>query len=258
MKKFLHTLILIICFIIFCFSAWQLYSIWQEYHAGDEIYDSIKDQVSLPETETRPDSHAKSQKEETSGYSIPDALVDLDSLKEINEDTIGWIRIPDTSIDYPVLQAEDNERYLHQTITGETNKAGCIFADYRVEKPFQEANTLIYGHNLLNGKMFSSLMEYEDKIWWESHPLIYIQTEQSVLAYEIYACYRTSDSSRTYTFGMETETEDYQNYLSYSLNHALYDTGIQPENSEQTLTLSTCTNDADTERFIVHARKIIP
>lgn len=263
MKKFLQNLALIFCIVVFCLSVWNLFGIWQEYHAGDEIYDSVREQASLSKTKNPADpsteaSNLSDETSETSDPSIPASLVDLNSVKEINEDTIGWIQIPDTSIDYPILQAEDNDQYLRRTITGESNKAGSIFADYRVEKPFEEANTLIYGHNLLNGKMFSNLMKYEEKDWWEEHPLVYIQTEDSVLTYEVYACYRTRDTSYTYTFGMETETGDYQNYLDYSLNHALYSTGIKPKNAEQTLTLSTCTNDQDTERFIVHARKITP
>lgn len=259
MKKFLNTLILIICIVVFCFSAWKLYGIWQEYHIGDEIYDSVKDQVSSDETNSPTKFQEKDNVEDdVSGFSIPDSLVDMDALKELNNDAIGWIQIPDTNIDYPILQAEDNERYLRRTITGESNKAGCIFTDYRIESPFKEANTLIYGHNLLNGKMFSNLMKYEDKSWWESHPLIYIQTEDGVLAYEIYSCYRTDDNSSTYTFGLETETEEYQVYLDYTIEQALYSTNIQPEYIKEILTLSTCTNDEDTERFIVHAQKITP
>lgn len=253
MKKIVHTFILLICIIVFCFSAWNLYCIWEEYHAGDEIYDSVKKQVSSSKAE--PDSQAESQGDDESS-SIPDSLVDLDSLKEINEDTIGWIQIPDTEIDYPILQAEDNERYLRRTITGESNKAGCIFADFRVKTPFKEANTLVYGHNLLNGKMFSNLMKYEEESWWESHPLIYIQTEDGVSAYEVYSCYRTQDDSQTYTFGLETETQEYLDYLNYSLKEALYSTGINPTYSDQILTLSTCTNEEETERFIVHARQV--
>ena len=263
MKRILQNLALALCLIVFGLSIWNLFHIWQEYHAGDQIYHSIKEQASLPETESAPASSPSTQADssepaETSDPSLPASLVDLDSVKEINEDTIGWIQIPDTNVDYPILQADDNEEYLRRTITGESNKAGSIFVDYRTKEPFREANTLIYGHNLLDGKMFANLMKYEEKDWWEEHPLIYIQTEESVQAYEVYSCYRTRDTSYTYTFGLETETEDYQNYLNYSLNRALYSTGIEPEDTEQTLTLSTCTNDQDTERFIVHARRTTP
>lgn len=248
MKKFPQTLLLTICIGVFCFSAWKLFGIWQEYHTGDEIYDSIQKEVSIRKDESissEPSSHENPEN---------DFLVDLSSLKEINPDTIGWIRIPGTSIDYPILQTGSNEDYLRTTITGETNKAGCIFADYRSEQPFYCANTIVYGHNLLNGKMFSDLMNYEDSSWYQDHPQVFIQTSDRVQIYEIYSCYRTAADSRTYTFGLKTSTEAYADYLENTIKQALYSTGIKPADTEQILTLSTCTNESETERFVVHAR----
>ncbi len=255
MRKILRTLLLFVCIAVFCFSAWNLFSIWQEYHAGDEIYDSIQKQISMPS----PGQNENNQSEtfhtgETNDYSVPDSLADLSALKEINPYSIGWIRIPDTNIDYPILQTDNNNDYLRRTITGEVNKAGCIFADYRSEEPFCSANTIIYGHNLLNGKMFSNLMKYEDPDWYEKHPYIYIQTSEAVQLYEIYSCYRTADNSETYTFGLKTGTEAYQDYLKRSVKLALYSTEIEPSAADQIITLSTCTNESEEERFVIHAR----
>lgn len=253
MKKFLQTLLLIICLGVFCFSAWKLYGIWQEYQEGDEIYNSIQEQVILPSSEDE-----DTDTSDSSGLTVPDALVDLTKLKEINSDTVGWIQIPDTTINYPILQGKDNNQYLRRTITGEYNKAGCIFVDSSIENPFYEANTLVYGHNLLNGKMFSDLTEYEDKDWYLQHPYIYIQIEDGVLVYQLYSCYRTNDSSSTYTIGMENDTDIFQSYLDETLQHALYTTDITPDSSDKILTLSTCTNDEEDERFVVHALLITP
>lgn len=255
MKKFFQTLILLLCIGVFCFSAWQLYCIWEEYHAGDEIYDSVQKEVSIPSSDEETDPL---QEDLASGdsheFRIPDSLVRMDVLQKINSDAIGWIRIPDTNINYPILQAKDNERYLRHTITGEYNKAGCIFVDFRSEDAFREANTIIYGHNLLNGKMFSNLMKYEKQDWYQDHPYIYIQTSEGVQVYEIYSCYRTLDSSQTYTFGLETDTEAFQEYLDETVDQALYSTGIKPDSSDRIVTLSTCTNETDEERFVVHGR----
>lgn len=251
MQKMFQSICLILCIAVFCFSAWKLFDIWQEYHAGDSIYDSIEKQVSsFPSEQEDPDSPTDS----SSGAAVPDTLADLTRLQEINSHAIGWIMIPDTNINYPILQTANNSDYLRKTITGEANKAGCIFADYRSEDPFHCANTVIYGHNLLNGKMFSDLMNYEDIDWYEEHPHIYIQTADGVLLYEVYSCYRTTDDSTVYTFGLETETEAYEDYLKTTLNQALYPTGISLLNTDQIITLSTCTNETDEERFVVHAR----
>ncbi len=259
-SKLMQRLLLIICAAIFCYSAWQLFQIWKEYQIGDQIYDDLKNQVSAdssrnpnhsPQSGSDADSNNKN-----SAYYIPEILVDMDSLLSINEDVIGWIQIPDTNIDYPILQGSDNDEYLRRTITGESNKAGCIFADSRCENPFQATTTLLHGHNLLNGKMFSNLMKYEEKSFWEKHPYILIQSKDNphVMVYEIYSCYRTSSDSTTYTFGLEENSDAYQNYLSNTIQHALYDTQIVLDTSDHILTLSTCTNEEETERFVVQAR----
>ncbi|MDD7388918.1 MAG: class B sortase [Lachnospiraceae bacterium] len=258
MKKFIQTLLLILCIGVFYYSAWQLYCIWQEYHAGDEIYDSVQEEVALPSSEQQEDSRSPQDEtvEDSSVLRIPDSLINLELLQQINSDAIGWIRIPDTNINYPILQAEDNKLYLRRTITGEYNKAGCIFVDCRTENAFQEANTIVYGHNLLNGKMFSNLMKYEDQDWYQEHPYVYIQTSDGVQVYEIYSCYRTWDSSPAYTFNLETGTDSFQDYLDETTNQSLYTTGIIPDSSDRIITLSTCTNESDDERFVVHGRLI--
>ena len=257
MKKTLQSFCLIICIAVFCFSVWKLFVIWQEYHAGDEIYDSIEKQVAIKQTDSSPAEPGQSEtpdRDDNIGVSVPDSLVNLEELKEINSHAIGWIMIPDTSINYPILQTANNNDYLRRTITGEDNKAGCIFADYRCADPFHSANTIVYGHNLLNGKMFSDLMNYEDENWYKEHPCIYIQTYDGVRVYEVYSCYRTADNSRTYTFGLKTETEFYENYLNQTLEQALYPTDITPLSSDQIITLSTCTTETAEQRFVVHAR----
>lgn len=255
MKKFLQTLLLLICIGVFCFSAWKLFCIWQEYHAGDEIYDSILQEVSIPSSGQNRDGQAEnSHTGNATDFPVPDSLADLSALKEINPYAIGWIRIPDTNIDYPVLQTDNNDDYLRRTITGESNKAGCIFVDYRSQEPFCSANTIVYGHNLLNGKMFSNLMKYEDQDWYREHTCILIQTSEEIQIYEVYSCYRTADNSETYTFGLETGTEAYRDYLERSVKLSLYSTGIEPADTDQILTLSTCTNESEEERFVVHAR----
>ena len=250
MKRFLQNLILVVCILVFCYSGFQLFRIWQEYRAGDQIYDSIKEQVSLPE-----ETESSAETADT-GLDVPKFLVNLDLLQQTNPDTIGWIEIPDTAINYPILQAEDNLKYLRRTITGEANKAGCIFVDYREEHPFAQASTIVYGHNLLNGKMFSNLMKYEDASFWKEHPYIYIQTGDGVQVYQIYSCYRCDEDSPVYSFGLEAETEVFGAYLNQTLDQAAYQTGITPGEKDSILTLSTCTNEYDTERFVVHGVRL--
>ncbi|MDO5409095.1 MAG: class B sortase [Lachnospiraceae bacterium] len=251
MKKFLQSLLLLICIAVFLFSAWKLYGIWKEYQAGDEIYNSIRKQASSPDSDSQ-SGHSSGQ-ENSLPKSTLDDLVNLNALLEINADTIGWIQIPDSAVNYPILQAGDNDKYLYRTITGESNKAGCIFADYRNQQPFADANTTVYGHNLLNGKMFNDLMNYEKKDWWKTHPDIYIQSENGTYLYQVYSCYRTIADSQAYEFNLQNNTEEFKNFLSWTLKQALYPTNCKPKPTDHIVTLSTCTNEEDKERFVVHA-----
>ena len=89
--------------------------------------------------------------------------VDFESLRESGPDIIGWLNLPDTVINYPVTQTDDNEYYLHHLYDGTYNKVGCLFADYENKADFSDRNTIIYGHNMRDGSMFAVLNEYDEQ-----------------------------------------------------------------------------------------------
>ena len=188
---------------------------------------------------------------------IEDALsyfsdCDFHALSSVNEEIIGWIVIPGTNISYPVCQHDDNQYYLEHTSQRESSLVGSIFADYRVDAPFEEYNTILYGHRLLNQTMFSSLKIYQKKESWEDHPYIYICTPDSIYVYEIYSAFRGDPEGISYDTGIHTE-EKKQAFIDYSLSCAEYDTGIIPTTEDSFLTLSTCTGTGHTQRMIIHS-----
>lgn len=261
MKKILYNTLFCILIVIFSFSAYKLYVLWNEYHTGDVIYENVLENVMRePVSEKNTESSEKSGTQEDmsdnqeKNHSDADIIsIDLPALQKINPDAIAWIQIPESAVSYPVLQAEDNDTYIRSTITGEYNKAGCIFVDCSVQNPFEDPNTIIYGHNLKNGKMFSDLMKYESEKWYQAHPVIYITTKDGVMRWQVYSCFRTSAYSDVYRVGMQYQTEEYKKYLKESVDAALYNTGVVPEEDGTVLVLSTCTNEEDTERFVVIA-----
>lgn len=266
---FIYRILSLICLLLMCLSAYQLFGIWKEYHEGDDVYSDLLSQLTKaddqasseppaskqenPQSED-PTESAKSDEDNSQSYTP----VDLNALAEINKDAYAWIAIPGTQVNYPILRSRDNEDYLRTTIDGKKLKAGSIFTDYRCKKPFEEANTIIYGHNLLNGAMFSSLINYKEESYLKAHPDIYIQTADGILIYEVYSCYITDENSETYSFHLETGSESYRKYLYMTQRSSLtlaFDEEITgPEQDEQIITLSTCTNHTDEERFVVHAR----
>ena len=259
MKRFLRYGLMALCLLTLCYSGWKLYSSYLEYKAGDDIYNALAEMVSPPGEEEIdipdliPDPEEESSHEEDSEEREPWYLADMEELLEINSDVVGWIRIIDSNINYPLLQAENNKAYLRTTITGEYNKCGCLFVDYRTEHPFKDAMTLIYGHNLLNDKMFGDLMKYEKSDWLKTHGYIFVQTlDNEVLVYQVYSCYRTTSNSDTYTTTLETGTESYSAYLNYTIENSQFVSELVPTNEDTIITLSTCTNTTSTGRFVVH------
>lgn len=111
--------------------------------------------------------------------------VDFESLKKVNEDIIGWIRVNALDISYPIAQSTNNDYYLHRTFERVDNFAGCIFMEYQNHSDFSDKNTIIYGHNMKNGSMFGTLRKfYEDEVY-EKAPYFWIYTPDKIYRYDI-------------------------------------------------------------------------
>lgn len=177
---------------------------------------------------------------------------DLAALREVNGDILGWIQIPGTKIDYPLLQGEDNEYYLKRTWKGHRNPVGSIFLETRNSPDFTDWNTIVYGHNMNNGTMFAALHRYKRQDFWEKNPYVYIVTDEGVLRYEVFSSYNAKVDSKTYGLSFH-QMQTRADFLAMALENSQIDTGIQPELTDRILTLSTCSGGEDTRR-VVHAR----
>ena len=174
-KKNKRTFVLeIICVIVFIYAASQLWMIFQDYQRASNEYDALAEQV-LIETEEKSDKNTeifnekKEQVKEQSildspyEYDIPSYSVDLLSVKAQNADTVGWIILPDSKINYPIVKSKDNTEYLTTTFEGQSSNSGAIFLDMYCESNFSNQNSIIYGHNMKNGSMFRALNNLTDK-----------------------------------------------------------------------------------------------
>ena len=179
--------------------------------------------------------------------------ISLAALREVNPDVTGWIRIPETKVDYPILQGEDNDFYLNHTWEKEPNSLGSIFLEHQSSPDLTDYNTIIYGHNMKNGAMFGDLELFSLQRFWENHPYVYILTDDGVYRYEIFAFCQAEVESLTY--GLNPRRRDTkEKFLNLSLETAWYDTGIKPLVTDRILTLSTCSGGGYTHRFVVQAR----
>ena len=150
----------------------------------------LKIEMKLNEYRTALDIHTERTMEVRKGRNV-----DFGKLLSENSVTVGWIYLPDSNIDYPVVQAEDNDYYLHRDFDGSYLYDGCIFADASNEAPFCDDNTILYGHRMMSGAMFADLKRYEDKEYMDSHRIIQIETpERSYDLHVVAFCMEDADS----------------------------------------------------------------
>lgn len=173
-------------------------------------------------------------------------------LLETNKDVIGWIYIPDTKISYPVVQGKDNEMYLRHSIDGSYAKTGTIFADSRNLNPFYDFNTVIYGHNLMNNSsMFSELVKYKKQAFADAHQIIYIYLpDNSCLKYKVVSFHKVNVTA---TEVYNTAVPNKQDYIDCMKSGNNLEWRFDDSEISSVITLSTCTNIKENERYILHA-----
>lgn len=245
------TLVLIIAIGVFCYAAFHLFQIYTEYKKGTEEYDQIQ-QIAVTTKAPEETEIEEEETEEAEKLKAP-IEVDFDSLKAINEDVIGWIYVEalaDT-INYPVVQGEDNSTYLHTTYEGNYNFAGTIFMDYENSNDFSDCHTLLYGHNMKNGSMFGQLKKFANEPeTYETSKYFWILTPEADYRYEIVAAYTTAVNSDTYTL-FNSPGKEFQSYLEKIKTYSVIETTVREMTiKDRIVTLSTCTGN-DATRFVV-------
>lgn len=222
-----------------------------DYKKGEELYEEA---VQSFQTESQSSGFSVTEEEEDVNYSslIPEITMDFDALAEINTDIIGWILIPGTNVNYPLLKGSDNDEYLRRAFNGVSSRMGSIFMDYRCASDFNDRHTIIYGHNMRNSTMFSRLLRYRDQTFYENHRYFYIYTPDGYMKYEIFSAYELTLPSEVFTIGFQTK-EGFGEFLSGLTSSTLIASNIFPDGGKRVVTLSTCAEGSnDPERFVVH------
>lgn len=223
---------------------------------------AVQEPVETPSVTAEPTEAPLEEKDplailEEMGVPIPEKEVDFADLQEnTNGDIYAWIHIPDTKIDYPVLQhPTDNSYYLNHNLDGSRGYPGCIYTEDYNKKDFTDPNTVLYGHNMKNGTMFAGLHKYGDSEYLEEHPYIYIYTEEGLLAYEIFAAYQSGDEHILYAHDGFEDRKVYGKYLEEILNMrsmgSVLKEGAEVTEDSRIITLSTCISGKPDNRFLV-------
>ncbi len=181
--------------------------------------------------------------------------VDLNKLKSINEDTAGWILVPNTNVNYPFVKYTDNSYYLNHSFDKKKNSAGWLFMDYRNTLDLNNRNLIIYGHNRKDKSMFGTLKKLLSNNWFnnESNSIIKLKMDSGSSNWQIFSVYiieTTSDYIRT-DFTDET---DYQEFLNLIKNRSQVSLDTEVTVNDKILTLSTC--HGSNKKLVVHAKLI--
>lgn len=187
-------------------------------------------------------------------------------VKELNSqypDLKAWIEIEDTTINYPIMQGEDNNYYVKHDYKKEYSKWGALFLDKDFDWDKPSSNLLIYGHNFSDGLMFADLLKYRNEEFYNNHKTIRFTTTEEDAEYEILSVfnsrvyYKSETNVFRYYFFVDAENEEeYDEYVKNAKKASIYDTGVDAKYGDQLLTLSTCDYSQEDGRFVVVAKKI--
>lgn len=230
-----------------------------------ELYHPINEATATPTNAmTTPDEKEQMGKtEEISDRDEAGRLKEFSSLLDLNEDVKGWIKIPDTNIDYPVLQsrADDPEYYLTRNIKKETDKMGSIFIDVNSSVEDKSKNLVIHGHNMTStDNMFHYLLKYDDIAYYKAHPIIQMDTIYEKGMWKIISVFKANANITEDFFNYTKSTfQDDASYLTfiYELRaRSLYNLPVDINEDDSIITLSTCSYELDNYRTVIVARKI--
>jgi len=189
------------------------------------------------------------------GLSLID--VNITELKKINPDTVGFISVAGTNINYPVVQTGDNDYYLTHSFKRAYNGAGWVFMDYRNDPNFTDQNTVIYGHSRFDGTMFSTLKNILGTSWVNNRDNYVVRyvTESESMLFRVFAVYVVPAESYYIQTGFSGDSS-YQQWLDTMIGRSHYDFGTTINTGDRILTLSTCQDTNNDNRVVMHAKLI--
>lgn len=185
-----------------------------------------------------------------------------DKLLAINKDFCGWLRIDGTGVDVPLVQTEDNEEYLKKSFYGKYSDYGNPFVDHRNDLKNFDRNTVIYGHNMKDNMVFAELLKYKDLKFYKEHPVVYLGTLQQDTYWKVAGAFVTNaqeaqDNGFYFEYNyINCFDKNFKQYISELEKRSLIDTGVDINENDRLLTLSTCQYDIEEGRFVVVARLV--
>ena len=241
LKNLVVICFIIICLSIFIYSVYNIYNWKKDVNDNDDVVKKIDDSIKI----------IKDEKTNEDKYDI-----DFETLKNENSDTVAYLSVNGTNINYVVVKAKDNDYYLKHNFNKKYNVAGWIFADYKNKFDNADKNIVIYGHNTKNGSMFGSMKNILKKSWQENEDNLNITlvTQSETYIYKVFSVY--SIVPEDYYINTEfNSNEEYTKFLNTIKSRSIYDFKTNLNENDTILTLSTCALNG-TRRVVLHAKKV--
>ena len=179
----------------------------------------------------------------------------FEKLLQTNGDTVGWIKIQNTHVNYPVVKYTDNDFYLHNDFEKKSSSAGCIFMDYRNYIHPLDKNIILYGHHMKDESMFRDLVLYKNKDFFYNNDKINFSTIYQEGIWQVFSVYVT-DTNFDYLITNFSRDEDYINYINTLKAKSIFKKDISINKEDCILTLSTCSYEFENARTVIHAKYI--
>jgi sortase B len=188
-------------------------------------------------------------------------LRELAEVYKANPDLVGWLTIPGTNIDYPVVQRkESKDHYLYRDFYGKYDAHGCLYVDENCDPKRPSDNVTIYGHRMKDQTMFSHLAKFIQKSFWEENRYLYFDTLDEHHTYEIIYVFTTTASVGEgflyHQFIDAASAEEFNSFLVSCSRNSLYDTGLSAQYGDKLVTLSTCEYSQENGRLVIVAKRL--
>ena len=236
---YILTLVSIVLAGVMLFSGYKVFSAISEYIAGKKEYDSIREEMILPKNDGKKNDVNTGEAQEDDGY----LRFDYDGLMRVNSDFKCWIEIPGTVISYPVVQSSNNDYYLRRTFTGQYNVGGVIFIDYTSPGDLTGQNTVIYGHRMNDGSMFTDIKKFLNPSFSMENNEIRLYRSDGIFIYKVFAAFRTDAFSDCYKTSFYGDT--FAAWIAEQIARSSIDFEIVPTAEDKIITLSTCVGSWD-------------
>lgn len=260
-RNTIFLVIFLIFLLVFLFSIFKILFWANDNKAIDDVVESINNDTKVNEIKDdeateKVDSKGESKKSDY-WYFIKMPLIDVDitKLKAKNADTVGWINVNNTNINYPFVQSKNNKYYLTHAFDGSVNEAGWVFLDYRNDKNLSNRNNIIYAHSRLDRTMFGSLKKVLNREWFENRDnrVIRISNEKENTMWQVFSVYTVPEETYYITTDFVSD-KDYLKFLKKIKKRSIYNFDANVSSDSKILTLSTCYSDNN--RVVVHAKLI--